>query len=86
VCDCYEALCEHEGCKKRIPIHIADFCTDRKNVKAWCTKHIKEASIKATVYDLIDEEYDLEKVAILILDKDAYGTHPNCSYREFTVI
>jgi len=37
MCDCYSAECSG-GCGRLISIHIADFCTDRKNVEAYCHK------------------------------------------------
>jgi hypothetical protein len=40
MCDCYEAKCSGEGCNIIIPIHIADFCTPRENIKAYCKKHV----------------------------------------------
>lgn len=82
MCDCYSAGCEE--CGKAIPIHIADFCTDRENVKAWCPEHINYAPINAntTRYTLTDDEYVKGIIAIEILDETSYGIHPNCCYKD----
>jgi len=34
MCDCYSVKCEN--CDNKIAIHIADFCTQRENIKVYC--------------------------------------------------
>ena len=34
MCDTYEGKCQ--GCGRPIPMHIADFSTDRRLVRVWC--------------------------------------------------
>jgi hypothetical protein len=34
MCDCYGHKCE--SCENVIAVHIADFCTDRENLKVYC--------------------------------------------------
>ena len=36
MCDCYTTGCEGCGCE--MDIHIADFCTKRKNVHPYCPR------------------------------------------------
>ncbi|KKN19390.1 hypothetical protein LCGC14_0946010 [marine sediment metagenome] len=34
MCDCYEHKCEY--CSNELSIHVADFCTKRKNISVVC--------------------------------------------------
>ncbi len=48
MCDCYEHKCE--TCDNVISLHIADFCTKRKNVHVFCPGCVKSEKImKKTV-------------------------------------
>jgi len=74
MCDCYQAPCE--VCGKPLPIHIADFCTDRENVKVWCHEDIDKSNAGSTIHWYGEEDNQIS-MAILVLDKDAYGIYPN---------
>lgn len=51
MCDCYEQKCSEKGCNIIIPIHIADFCTPRENIKAYCKKHMPENCLVFLIND-----------------------------------
>ncbi len=40
MCDCYSVKCSNEFCETIIPVHIADYCTPRSNVEAYCELHL----------------------------------------------
>lgn len=53
MCDCYYKKCE--VCKKRfIPVHIADFCMSRDDVRIYCNKHIPKKDV--VIHKLIEDE------------------------------
>lgn len=87
MCDCYIAKCVLCGCE--ISIHIADFCTQRKNVHPYCNrcsrKLIKPVAAKIfedKITDLMQVEgtkskHIGQKITILCEDSIAYGIHLN---------
>ena len=40
MCDCYTRKCE--TCEREMDIHIADYCTERKNVHPYCPSCAKK--------------------------------------------
>ncbi len=53
MCDCYYKSCE--VCKKKfIPVHIADFCMPRDEVRIYCNKHIPKKDV--VIHKLIEDE------------------------------
>lgn len=90
MCDCYTDKCETCGCK--MAIHIADDCTDRKNIHPYCprcTKKLKKAGIPEGVkvfeddvvrfgkYGQVDGGKKGDTVIILCDDPEAYGVELN---------
>ncbi len=91
MCDCYTAKCN--GCGRKMAMHIADYCTPRKNVHPYCpectNKLTHEEIMKSACFfeDVITsegEEYGQvdggktgETVFILCDDPKAYGIHLN---------
>ncbi len=75
MCDCYIAKCE--VCKKKIPVHIEDYCTPRENVKVYCSKHIPQTActVERIIFDkrLPAELRGLSKVGFRIIDKEKYN-------------
>ncbi len=60
MCDCYYKRCE--VCKKGvIPVHIADFCIPRDDVRIYCRRHIPKKDV--VIHKLIeDESYYAEEI------------------------
>lgn len=53
MCDCYYKSCE--VCKKKfIPVHIADFCMSRDEVRIYCKRHIPKKDV--VIHKLIEDE------------------------------
>jgi len=86
MCDCYTEKCTICGCK--ISIHIADYCTSRDNITAYCHRCAKKIkSIAPDIPHIIREEITHHrqveggkkgaKVLILCSDPKAYGIHLN---------
>ena len=89
MCDCYMHPCEF--CGRKISLHIADYCTDRENIKVFCSKCAEKAKtfnkvinapiiINETIECNDEENYGGkigEVVLIVCYDKDAYGIHLN---------
>ncbi len=90
MCDCYTTGCKNCGCD--ISIHIADFCTPRDTVVAFCsrcTKKIVRGKLKPPagwkVFDATAEisyprNFHLHKggkVKLYCRDHKAYGIHLN---------
>jgi hypothetical protein len=40
MCDCYSHKCAHRGCRERIPMHLEDFLTLRREIRVYCGKHL----------------------------------------------
>lgn len=54
MCDCYWVKCE--VCKKGlIPVHIADFCMSRDDIKIYCRDHVPSKDV--VVHKIIEDEY-----------------------------
>lgn len=88
MCDCYEHNCDHSECKNHLPIHLADFSTDREEIKVYCGSHIskhKDEIAQGVLYKVSEGNYE---VLIVPLTDNArqnwQGNHPNESY--FSVI
>ena len=39
MCDCCSLECSEPGCQRKVPVHIADFCTPRDTIEVRCSKH-----------------------------------------------
>ena len=85
MCDIWNAHCTI--CKCDMMIHIADFCTKRKNVHPYCPKcigNINKRTAKVFADTItVDDNFQVdggklgEKVLILCDDPTAYGIHLN---------
>ena len=68
MCDCYSAKCE--GCGEVwLELHIADFCTERKNVHPYCPsclikglrEFFTEGGRQRLFVDMVEYEYNIWK-------------------------
>ncbi len=91
MCDCYTAECANCGCY--INIHIADWCTERKNVIPYChrcTRKILKGKIPppdhcVTITEKVESSINGniqgikqgDMVVIYCKDDKAYGIHLN---------
>ena len=72
MCDCFNPSCHL--CDRRLPLHIADFCTERENVEVYCAAHVgKTHQFPGSVWqwkegDPLDGFRKGERMGILILD------------------
>lgn len=71
MCDCYEEKCSEPSCSVTIPIHIADFCTSRDNIKVYCKKHITEKCLIFSLKEGSGGRYPKNyKVGFEVIDKE----------------
>lgn len=91
MCDCYCHKCE--GCDHEISIHVADFCTERENIKVYCPNCLMklpaiDSSRTKVFIDKIDDNEQIinrkkherikgKPVVILVKDMKAQGIHLN---------
>jgi len=90
MCDCYVHKCEGCGCD--ISMHIADFCTERKNVHPYCPrctrkllkqgipegkKQFKDTVTVSGKYSEVAGGRKGQEVIILCDDPNAYGISLN---------
>ena len=87
MCDCYTEKCAICGCN--ISIHIADYCTSRDNITAYChrcTRKIKKKGIPKVAQVILEKIGHRrqvegakigEEVLILCNDSKAYGIYLN---------
>lgn len=82
MCDCYSARCRR--CQTRLPVHLADFDTPRKEVAVYCAKHLPKYNVRVFTLTEVDEDYPVGwKMGIRYLTPRARahadGNHPNLS-------
>ncbi len=87
MCDCYTTECTLCGCK--MELHIADFCTEQKNVHPYCNRCTRKLVKPVAAKIFKDKITDLDQVEgtkakhigqeviILCGDASAYGIHLN---------
>ena len=77
MCDIYDAKCER--CEARVNMHIKDFDYPRKDIKAWCDKHMP--GIEGIEIFVIPESDGGGQVGIMLQDgklkPSDKGVHPN---------
>ena len=87
MCDCYIAKCVLCGCE--MSLHIADFCTQRKNVHPYCNRCTRKLVNPVAVKIFEDKitfplqvegtkaKHIGQKVIILCSDSNAHGIYLN---------
>lgn len=46
MCDIYKAQCSERGCKVTIDMHLADYKTDRDEVRVFCGAHLPKKDVR----------------------------------------
>ena len=59
MCDCYWPKCAR--CTQPVPLHVADFCMDRRDITVFCAQHLPRRNV--VVYELVSESYQPPVVA-----------------------
>jgi len=57
MCDTGYKKCSGNNCKERLPFHLVDFDTDKKEIKVFCEKHLPNKNVRIF---LITKMYEYE--------------------------
>lgn len=93
MCDCYSHKCAHRGCSEQIPMHLADFATERHEVRVYCGKHIpanRRAGVLFRYSDSTDCRTEPKRLRLRCFVRAltetararAEGNHPNAMWLE----
>ena len=79
MCDCYNHQCDGPNCSQMLPLHIGDYCTPRRNIRVFCSRHLprnlKDFSgtvwkwVRDGQWDGYDDVPKGMKMGIVVLDK-----------------
>ena len=96
--NCYDHKCDSPGCDEVIPMHLADFATNRGNcdVKVYCERHAPEVEEAYDYYEYSDElvahERDVKEwtgcAVVLVSEyarKMARFNHPNAFWHRLVM-